>query len=66
MPIPFYRCRICRREFPDMKIAEQCEQAHLEAVSVSIKSYGIHKYPYLLNVTFSDGKILEYSLDKLR
>lgn len=60
MPIPFFRCKTCGREFPGVEGAERCERGHLTAVSAAVKVYGIHQYPYSVDVTFSNGETREY------
>jgi transposase-like protein len=60
MPIPFYRCGVCKREFETHDKAVLCELAHLKVVSATVKGYGIHQYPYTLNVLFSNGETREY------
>ena len=39
MPIPFYRCERCNREYPTEEKALACERSHLQVVSVRIKQY---------------------------
>ena len=56
-PIHFYRYAICRREFDSHKKAALCERA--------IKGYGIHQYPYALDVLFSNGETREYRAQDL-
>lgn len=60
MPITFFRCKICGREFSGIDDAECCEREHLTADLAMIKLYGIHKYPYSIDVTFSNGETREY------
>lgn len=60
MAIPFFRCETCRREFPNREDAERCERGHLKAVSAAVKVYGIHQYPYSVDITFSNGETREY------
>ncbi len=64
-PIPFFRCAVCRREFDNHEKAALCERAHLSVVSASIKGYGIHQYPYALDVLFSNGETREYRAQDL-
>lgn len=66
MPLIFFRCEKCRREFPSREAAEKCEAAHLTAVSAKVKSHGIHPYPYAVEVTFSNGETREYVADNMR
>lgn len=65
MPIPFFRCAVCHREFPSLEGAARCEKDHLTAVSAEIKVYGIHKYPYSIDVTFSNGETWEYTAQNM-
>ena len=44
MPIPFYRCERCNREYPTEEKALACERSHLQVVSVRIKQYSIWKH----------------------
>jgi len=66
MPLIFFRCEKCRREFPSREDAEKCEAAHVSAVSVAVKVCGIHEYPYSVDVTFSNGETREYVADHMR
>lgn len=65
MPIPFFRCEKCRREFDSREGAERCEDAHPTPVSAVVAGYGIHPYPYSLEVTFSDGKSRIYNAENM-
>jgi len=65
MPIPFWRCEKCRREYDTSEKAEKCEAAHLWPVSARVKSYGVHPYPYELEVTFSNGEKRVYLADNM-
>ncbi|GHU80737.1 hypothetical protein FACS1894191_6660 [Clostridia bacterium] len=55
MPLTFYRCEKCRREFERREDAERCEAAHLTVLEARVKCYGIHPYPYELEITFNNG-----------
>ena len=41
MPIPFFRCEKCRREFDSREGAEECEANHFFPVSAVVVGYGI-------------------------
>jgi hypothetical protein len=60
MPIAFYRCKVCSREHKSHAEAEECENKHLTPVFAKVKCYGIHKFPYSVDVTFSSGETQEY------
>lgn len=66
MPLIFFRCEKCRREFPSREAAEKCEAEHLTVISAEAKTHSIHKYPYAVEVTFSDGETREYVADNMR
>jgi len=66
MPLIFFRCEKCRREFPSREAAEKCEAEHLAVVSATVKTHSIHQYPYALEVTFSNGETREYVADNMR
>ena len=63
MPVPFFRCAKCRKEFGTCSEAEACELGHLEVISACSKQYTIGKYPYIIMVTFTDGSTKEYFAD---
>ena len=65
MPLTFYRCRKCRREFNTFQDAKDCEKAHPEPVSVRNMAYTIKKWPYQVEVTFDDGSKRIYNADDL-
>jgi hypothetical protein len=65
LPIPFYRCEKCRREFDRRADAERCEAAHLAPVSVTAKRYTVKPHPYSVDVLFTDGKDRTYNADDL-
>ena len=56
IPLVFYRCAKCRREYDSSGDAEKCEVEHLTVVEAHVKGYGIHPYPYELEVTFNNGE----------
>lgn len=65
MPIIKYYCIICRREYSSISDAENCENSHRDIKCAVIKNYGIHKYPYELEIEFDDGKIGIYTAHKI-
>ena len=65
MPLIFFRCEKCKREFSSREAVERCEAAHLAVVSAKVKSHGIHQYPYAVDVTFSNGETREYVADHM-
>ena len=60
-----YRCARCRREFASLEEATACEDSHLQVLHARIKEYSVHKYPFMLEVTFSDGSTREYIADNM-
>lgn len=65
MPIPFYRCEKCRREFDSIEGAKACEDAHLTVVSATVKTYSIRPFPYSLEITFNNGEKRIYNSEDL-
>lgn len=65
MPIPFYRCERCQREFASLEAALECENSHLQVTGAKIKQYSVYRYPYMLEVTFSDGTQRDYVADEM-
>lgn len=65
MPIPFFRCVKCRKEFSTQAEAEGCEVEHLEVTAASAKQYTIKKHPYMIEVTFTDGSVKDYIADDM-
>jgi len=65
MPLTFYRCRKCRREFSEYRDAKNCEAAHPTPVSVKNVQYTVKRWPYQVEVTFSDGSKRLYNADDL-
>ena len=55
MPMTFYRCVKCRREFDSHRDAHDCEAAHPEPVAVKNAQYTVKRWPYSVEVTFDDG-----------
>lgn len=56
----------CNREYSALHEAEACENSHLEAVSVRAKQYAIGKYPYLVEVAFSNGAVKIFELSDMK
>jgi len=65
MPLTFYRCRKCKREFNNFRDAKNCETAHPEPVSVKNVQYTIKHWPYSVEVTFNDGSKRVYYAENL-
>ena len=65
MPVPFWRCEKCRREFDSREGAEGCEAGHLLPVSAVVVGYGIRSYPYSLEVTFNNGGKKIYNAEEM-
>lgn len=65
MPIPFFRCTKCNREFPTFAETEACENSHLEVVQAKAKKYTVGKFPYMLSVTFTSGDVKDYIADDM-
>jgi len=65
IPIAFYRCEKCRREYPSSEAAEQCEAEHLIPVSATVKSYSTRRYPYSVEITFSNGEKRIYNAEDM-
>jgi uncharacterized CHY-type Zn-finger protein len=63
MPITFYRCYKCHREFDNFKAAKNCENAHLTPVSVKVVRYTIRQYPYSVEITFNNGERRIYNAE---
>lgn len=63
MPIPFFRCDRCRREYDTLEEAQCCEDSHLTVLSAIEKDYSVWPYPHSLEVTLSDGKKYIYAYD---
>jgi len=65
MPLIFFRCRKCKREFNSFQDAKDCEMKHLRPVSVSVVQYTIKDWPYQVEVLFDDGSTRLYNADDL-
>ena len=65
MPVPFFRCAKCNKEFGTSSEAEACELGHLEVISACSKQYTLGKYPYIILVTFTDGSTKDFFADIL-
>ena len=65
MPIVFFRCSKCNKEFSKRKDAEECEGAHLKPISAKAVRYTIKAHPYTIEVTFEDGSTIIYSASDL-
>lgn len=65
MPITFYRCSKCKREFTRLDDAADCERSHAKVRRARAKKYTIGAYPFTVEVTFSDGKTKVYVLEDM-
>lgn len=65
-PLVFYRCAVCRREFDSLEQAQGCEDNHLTITEAHVKGYGIHPYPYEIEVTFNNGEKRLYLAESQR
>lgn len=65
MPLIFYRCALCKREFDDLDAAKDCEASHAKVKKASAKLYTIGPYPFTIEVQFSDGKTKSYILEDM-
>ena len=65
-PLVFYRCSKCRREFDCREKAQDCEDNHLTVTSARVQGYGVHPYPYAVEVTFSNGEMRIYLAENQR
>ena len=63
MPLIFYRCRKCKREFNNFRDARNCETAHPQPVSVRNVQYTVQSWPYQVEVVFDDGSKRLYSAE---
>ena len=66
LPITFYRCEVCKRDYDNMTDAEKCENGHLTITEARIKHYGIHTHPFELEIVFSNGEKMIYLAEHLR
>jgi hypothetical protein len=55
MPLVFYRCSKCGKEFGSFDDAKRHEDSHLVPVSAEAASYTAREFPYEINVEFNDG-----------
>jgi hypothetical protein len=65
MPVVFYRCSKCRKEFNSHKAAKSCENSHLIPTSAKAVSYTIKPFPYSIEVTFNNGERRVYNAQDL-
>jgi len=65
LPLIFYKCRKCKREFNNFHDAKKCELAHPYPVSVRNVQYTIKHWPYQVEVIFNDGSKRLYNADDL-
>jgi len=65
MPLVFYKCRKCKREYSDFQDAKNCEMSHLQPVSVRAVQYTIRHWPYQVEVLFDDGSKKIYNADDM-
>ena len=65
MPLIFFRCRECKREFKNYQDASVCETAHLQPVSVKNMQYTTKHWLYQVEVIFNDGSKRLYNADDL-
>lgn len=65
MPIPFWRCEKCHREYDSPGEAGACEAGHMEPVAVRAHRYTVRPYPYAVELTFADGKTRIYNAEDL-
>ena len=66
MPISFFRCKKCKREYDNFADAKKCEQEHLKITKACIKRYGVQRHPYEVEITFSNGEIITYLPEYMR
>lgn len=64
MPITFYRCEKCNREFNNLADTKNCEKNHLKITEAHITHHGIHPHPYAIEVTFNNGDIRTYVIER--
>jgi len=65
MPIVFFRCSKCMREFNHRDEAKECEKSHIRVRSASAKRYTLGAYPFTIDVTFADGSTKVYILEDM-
>ena len=67
MPIPYFRCAKCKKEHPTKKDTYACEDGHLEVAGAKVKQYSsTYQYPYLVEVTFTNGVKKDYYAEEMR
>jgi len=65
MPLVFFKCRKCKREFNNFQDAKNCEMSHLQPVSVRIVQYTIRDWLYQVEVLFDDGSTKLYNAEDM-
>lgn len=65
MPLVFYRCARCRREFDKLEGAQGCEDSHAGVLKAAAKLYTVDPYPFTIDVQFSDGQSRVYVLEEM-
>ena len=65
MPIHFFRCNKCRKEYKSFKEAKNCENTHLSPVSAKAVSYTVMPFPYQVEITFNNGERRLYAAEDL-
>lgn len=48
-----------------MNDALECEKSHAQVVSASAKQFTLGRYPFTIDVTFSDGQVKVYVLEDM-
>ena len=61
----FFRCSKGRREFDPFESAIACEESHREVVTAKAKQYTVSPYPFMIEVTFTDGDTKDYIADDM-
>ncbi|MDR1467286.1 MAG: hypothetical protein LBI55_02540 [Oscillospiraceae bacterium] len=64
--LTFYRCEKCKREFNNIADTKKCENNHLKISEAHIKSHGIHKHPYEIEIVFNNGDKIIYVAEYMR
>ena len=65
MPLTFYRCAKCRKEFDHLVDAAACEHGHPNVKGAKAQEYTIGAYPFLVDVSFADGTTKTYVLEDM-
>lgn len=65
IPLIFYRCARCRREFDKLEDAQTCETSHARVKRARAKQYTVGQYPFTVEVVFSNGQTKVYVLEEL-